>query len=219
MSISRCALAALAAVITTATAAGAQELRPFNNSWFWGLKGGTLTYSTREQGATTTGTFGGDWLITRMRGGLYVSYDMSNFVGRSSLADPTTELGRRQLEVSDLKRVSAAAVAFPMQLGRFRPYAGIGVNLMMLGDVAVVTDPAADDPPPDNALLEQIDDRQSQSALFFMGGAQAQFARIAVFGQASAVPAASRFLLNRQPIVAVEFGVRYNFGSSIDRVR
>jgi hypothetical protein len=52
-----------------------------------------------------------------------------------------------------------------------------------------------------------------------MGGVQAQFGRLAVFGQASVAPASANFLLNNSALGFFEGGVRYNFGSSREGLR
>ncbi len=221
MKFARPLLLSAVALACVSRSASAQDRRTFDNSWFWGLKGGALAFSTPQSGSRTTGTFGGDWLITRTRGGLYLSYDMANFVARGNVPDGGTSSGRRVVEVRDLKRLGAAAMVFPVKRARFRPYAGIGASLALLGDATAITDSLASPPQsgPDQAVLRAIDDRRSEIGLLFIAGGQAEFSRVAVFAQGTLVPGASNFLLNRRPLSTIEFGVRYNIGSSIDRVR
>lgn len=195
----------------------AQSSRPFENSWFWGLQAGTLRFATNAE-SHTVGTFGGDWLITRNTGGLYVSFDMANFTSGARMADSNAGGGFRSLQVNDLRRVGVAGMFFPVKYGQFRPYAGLGMSLDLLGGAAVVTDTtAANTSKPDQTFLSAVDDRRSQVGLMFLGGVQAELARLAIFAQASAVPNAGKFLIGKDPLVALQFGVRYNFGTSIDR--
>lgn len=205
------------ALFVSVTPVSAQTSRPFENSWFWGLKGGTLRFATNDE-SRTVGTIGGDWLITRKTGGLYVSFDMANFVSNARVADANAGGGFREIQVNDLRRVGVAGMIFPVKYGRFRPYGGIGMSLELLGDAAVVTDSTATrTDSPDQTFLSSIDERRSQIGLLFLGGVQAELARLAAFAQASVVPNAGRFLIGRDPLVALQFGVRWNFGTSIER--
>ena len=195
----------------------AQMSRPFENSWFWGVKTGPLRFRTNEE-TRTVGTLGGDWLITRKTGGLYVSFDMANFQTQSRVEDSNAGGGFRLIDVNDLKRISAAGMFFPVKYGIFRPYAGVGMSLDLLGDAFVVTDSAAADADtPDQTFISTVDDRRSQIGLLLLGGAQAELKRFAAFAQASLEPNAGRFLIGRDPLFTIQFGLRFNVGTSIDR--
>jgi hypothetical protein len=200
-----------------ASAAQAQSSRPFENSWFWGVKGGAVRFATNDESRSVP-TIGADWVITRKSGGLYVSFDMANFESHARVADGNAGGGFRPIQVNDLRRVGAAGMFFPVKYGPVRPYAGIGMSLDLLGDAAVVVDTAATaSDNPDQTFLSTVDDRRSQIGLMFMGGAQVEFSRLAAFAQASVVPNAGQFLIGRNPLVALQFGLRYNIGTSIDR--
>ncbi len=214
--IRSCALAALLAAF--AIPLHAQSARPFENSWFWGLKAGSLRISSNAESGRTIGTFGGDWLITRQSGGLYVSFDMANFTSESRVEDSNSGGGFRQLQVNDLRRVGVAGMIFPVKYGVVRPYGGIGMSLELLGDASVLVDSSAvSSDAPDQAFFGTVDERRSQIGLMFLGGAQAEFSRLAAFLQASVVPASGRFLIGRDPLFAMQVGVRYNIGTSIER--
>ena len=60
--------------------------------------------------------------------------------------------------------------------------------------------------------------RTTTSALLTVG-AQAQLARLSVFGQATAMPANRNSLLNSRETYTIEGGIRYNIGSSREGVR
>lgn len=204
-------------LFVSATPVHAQTSRPFENSWFWGVKAGTMRFATNDE-SRTVGTVGADWVITRKTGGLYVSFDMANFESRARVADANAGGGFRDVQLNDLRRVGVAGMIFPVKYGRVRPYGGIGMSLELLGDAAVVTDSTA--PPgdsPDRTFLNAVDDRRSQVGLLFLGGVQAEFRRLAAFAQASVVPNAGRLLIGRDPLIALQFGVRWNFGTSIER--
>jgi len=55
--------------------AAAQEGRQFKDAWFWGVKTGSLVYSSATQSSGSAPLVGGEWLISRSLGGLYLSFD------------------------------------------------------------------------------------------------------------------------------------------------
>jgi hypothetical protein len=196
--------------------ASAQRTRDFEDSWFWGVKAGAATYSAVYGDADAAATFGAEWLITRTHGALYVSVDQANIKATSFVFDPTAELSARPVEVDKLRRVGFAALAFPKRFGRFRPYAGLGLTINLIGDAYPIV--AADEEDVDDAVYDRIDDRKSQAAFLGMGGVQAGFGRAAVFGQVSFIPANKRFLLDDN-LVFFEGGIRYNFGGAREGIR
>jgi hypothetical protein len=72
-----------------------------------------------------------------------------------------------------------------------------------------------------------LDSVQSKKASFsptLIGGLQVRLTRFSVFGQASASPIQQNFFLYNNNSgqaynLSLETGIRYNFGSSIDRAR
>ena len=215
MRMTRLFVAGVFTVALIPAVASAQRVRDFEDSWFWGVKGGISTFSTYGDNETAP-TFGAEWLITRTHGALYASVDQANVEAVSAVFDPTAEGSARLVEVDKLRRVSFAALAFPKRFGRFRPYAGLGIAVNVIGDAWPLL--SAEESDVDDAVYERIDDRKSQAALLAMGGLQAQFGRAAVFGQASLVPANDRFLL-RDSMGFFEFGLRYNFGGAREGIR
>jgi hypothetical protein len=207
----------LIAALATAAAlapvtASAQRPRDFDDSWFWGAKAGVSTFSPTLGGTQSTATYGLDWLITRTRGGLYVSGDESNVSAVSAVLDPSASAGFRSVNVHKLRRIGFAALAFPWTFGRFRPYAGLGLMVSVIGTATPVM--AASETTVDDAVLQRIDDRSSQAGILGMAGLQLQFHKLAVFGQASFSPSSSNFLLNNSALGFYEGGIRYNFGTS-----
>jgi len=204
--------AALFAVALAPSVGSAQSAREFNDSWFWGVKGGVSTFSPTLGSTHSTATYGADWLITRTRGGLYVSYDEANVSAMSAVLDPTSADGFRPVHVSRMHRVGFAALAFPWQFGRVRPYAGLGLTINVIGSATPQL--SASESSVDDAVFQRIDDRRSQAAILGMGGVQVQFHKLAVFGQASVAPSSANFLLNNSALGFFEAGVRYNFGTA-----
>lgn len=195
--------------------ASAQHVRDFEDSWFWGVKGGVSAFSPVYGDTETAATFGADWLITRTRGALYVSFDQTNVNAVSAVFDPTAEGSVRAVGVEKLRRIGFAALVFPKQFGRARPYAGLGLSLNLIGDAYPLVTTEGEQV--DDAVYERIDERKSQAAVLGIGGVQVQLRRVAVFGQASFVPASSRFLLDDAAFF--EFGVRYNFGGAREGIK
>ena len=212
MRTTRLFFAGLVCAVTFTGAASAQESRYFDDGWFWGVKSGVATFSPTLGSSETAATYGGDWLITRNRGGLYVSFDEANVSTISAVLDASTSEGFRPVSVEKLRRIGIAGVVFPKRFGRFRPYAGLGLSMDLVGTAVPMVSGSNDDV--DDAVFDRIEDRRSQAGVLGMAGGQFQFERLAVFGQVSVVPGQSNFLLGDNVLGFFEAGVRYNFGSS-----
>lgn len=210
----RAVAVALVATIVVSASAEAQGVRNFDNSWFWGFKSGVNTFSVPGHGNTSTVDLGIDWLITRTRGGLYVSGNQSIFEKDLEFMDPTSSSGQRTVRVNDMRRITFAAVAFPKHFGGITPYGGIGYMLAVLGDARVFVDSV--NTFPTNAFLDEIERERSRSAVIGLAGLQIRTKRAAIFAQETLIPSSDSFLF-RSVMSFLEFGVRWNFGSSIDR--
>lgn len=210
----RAVAVAMAATLVVSASANAQGMRNFDNSWFWGFKSGINTFSAPGHGNTSTVDLGIDWLITRTKGGLYVSGNQSTFQRDVEVSDPTARRNERTVLVNDLRRISFAAVAFPKHFGGITPYGGIGYMIAVLGDARILVDSA--DTFPNNAFFDKVESRRSRGAVFGMGGVQIQTKRAAIFAQETLLPSNTSFMFS-SVLSFFEFGVRYNFGSSIDR--
>ena len=205
-------IAALVSAALAPSVTSAQKLRDFEDSWFWGVKAGVSTYAPTFGESQSTATYGAEWLITRTRGGLYLSADEANVSATSAVLDPTADGGFRSVRVRKLRRIGFAALAFPWKFGRVRPYAGLGLMLNVIGNADPVS--SASERSVDAAVFQRIDDRRSQAALLGMAGAQMQFHKLAIFGQASVAPSSANFLLNNGALGFFEGGIRYNFGGA-----
>jgi hypothetical protein len=209
----RAVAVALVATIVVSASANAQ-MRNFDNSWFWGFKSGINSFAVPGHGNTSTVDLGIDWLITRTRGGLYVSANQSVFERDLEFLDPTSTTGQRTVRVNDMRRITLAGVAFPRHFGGITPYAGLGFTIAILGDARVFVDSA--NTFPTNAFLDEIERERSRSSAMGMVGVQIQTKRAAIFAQETLIPSNNSFLF-RSVLNFFEFGIRINFGTSIDQ--
>ena len=210
----RAVAVALVATFVVSTSADAQVRRNFDNSWFWGFKSGVNTFSTSRDGNTSTVDLGIDWLITRTKGGLYVSANQSIFERDVDVFDQASTTGERRVRVNDLRRITFAGLAFPKHFGGITPYGGIGYTIAVLGDARIFVD--STNSFPNNAFIDKVESRRSRSSILGMAGVQIQTKRAAIFAQETLLPSTPNFLFT-SVLSFFEFGVRYNFGSAIDR--
>ncbi len=202
-------LALLSAIPATAAA---QDSRPFTDAWFWGVKGGATMARTNVESEVAP-TVGLDWLITRSRGGLYLSLEQAFFDSmRGQVQDQSGAMS--DVTLKNFRRASFALVAFPGSFETVRPYAGLGMALNLVQRARPVDEAFASP-----ELLQRIEERRSRTAVVFMGGVQAAVGRSSVFAQAVAMPTGREFLLNGDNTTyMLEAGVRLNVGSAIERL-
>ena len=215
------AAAALAAALSQSSAA--QDGRQFKDSWFWGIKGGGMLYSSETATNGSAPLVGAEWLITRTNGGLYLSFDQAFFNTTGGFVDrdpDSTAVFLRPVTLKNLRRFTAAAMVFPAQTRTVHPYVGLGISLNQIASASLAG--------PINSQRFPIaqDSIQARKAAFspiFIGGAQYRLQRLSVFAQGTASPSQRSFFLSTAGSTSVnlslEFGGRYNVGSSIDRAR
>jgi hypothetical protein len=205
----------LALMALTPAMSDAQSVRPFTDSWFWGAKVGALAYSTTRIENGFAPSIGGEWLITRNRGALYVSLDRAFFSEQSSISDPTSVTGDRVVNIRDLTRLSFSLLAFPKQYDNLRPYGGVGLALNFIHRAAANEDAFGSA----GFVSERIEDERSRASFQVMAGVQAQLRTMTVFGQIVMLPFDTNFLLNGRSGYSLETGIRWNVGSAIDKIR
>ena len=212
----------IAALITEPSAA--QDGRQFKDAWFWGLKGGSLLYSSAVANSAAAPLIGGEWVISRSRGGLYASYDQlfMNTLGQFVDRDANNSAFFHQVALRNMRRISIAGLVFPMQSVRVHPYGGVGVSFNQVNNAELIN--AASNAGRQAQALDSIQTKRTSFAPLFMGGVQVKLQPASVFGQLTASPIQQNFFLSndtngRAFNLSFEFGVRYNVGSSIDRVR
>jgi hypothetical protein len=213
----RSPLLGLALLAVVPTVGQAQAGRLFEDSWFWGAKTGMMLFSTKAVENAYVPLFGGEWLITRSRGALYVSYDQAFFTENSAIEDLLNTGGQRIVEMTDMRRVTFAALAFPKNLGGIRPYAGVGMALNFIQDA--IPQGSYQSASHQNDIVATVEDQRTRGSVLLMAGVQLQYARLSIFGQGTMMPAHSGFLLNERSTYILEGGVRWNIGSAIEKIR
>lgn len=215
------AVAALLALDVSAVAA--QSTRHFKDSWFWGVKGGGMLYQVQSDAAALAPTTGIDWLITRTNGGLYVAYDYAFFnqtvVVNDSVGPTAFSVDGRTVDLKGMHRMTIAGMLFPMPSYRLQPYVGLGASLSYVANAeprgAYASRLQQD------LVLATIQDFRAVASPLFMLGMQWRLPMISAFGQATATQASPNFFLytGARWRTALEGGIRYNIGSSIDPMR
>ena len=164
---------------------------------------------------------GVDWLITRTHGGLYVSgvAGVLHAARASCSATPTrgsTAASRDRSEEHAEARRGARWASRATISGFIRTSASASRSSEIVD--AQAEGPFATTDQSDFADEVISNERASFSPLFIAGG-QYRLTRCSVFGQATLSPAQQNFILyNGRPFnFGYEFGLRYNFGTSIDR--
>lgn len=233
------ALAVAALIALDVSAAAAQPTRGFKNSWFWGAKAGAMMYSAYSDPAALAPVIGGDWLITRSTGGLYLSFDHTIFnqsVAVNDSVHPDDACGDRtdprpvcrEVVLKGMRRFSMAGMIFPMQSSFLQPYIGLGAAISHIAspEPDTVAFSAVFGVPYRNAeqfLLVHGTVTQFRTSVtpLLMLGTQIRLPLISAFGQVTVSPAHQNFLLSsdRPYRLTLEGGARYNIGSSIDRMR
>lgn len=216
-------VAVAALVALAASAADAQPTRNFKDSWFWGLKGGAIFYQVQSDPDGSLSPLAGvDWLITRTRGGLYASFDHTFFTDKVVFVNDSlspVDTVPRTVFLSGMRRFSLAGVFFPYQRKYIQTYAGLGATLNQIAKaepVGTYRTPAQERLVA--ATIRQF--RTSATPLVVVGG-QLRLFYMSAFGQATFSPATSQFFLftGNNWRSSFEAGVRYNIGTSIDRMR
>jgi hypothetical protein len=109
-----------------------------------------------------------------------------------------------------------------MQSAKYHPYAGFGMTLNQIGGATFNT--AFSNPVRYQIALDSVQSKKASFSPVVMGGLQVRLQRFSVFGQVAASPVQQGFFLYNSEggpafSMSLETGIRYNFGSSIDRAR
>ena len=195
--------------------AAAQDSRNFDNSWFWGAKAGVMTFWTTRVSHAPAPEVGAEWLLTRHRGGLLVGLSQGFFEEQSSIYDPSAANQDRTVNMKNMRRFELNLVGFPQQWGAIRPYVGAGFSfaqILSATPVGVTAGSAQAD-----TISSNIEAVRTSTMPQFLAGGQLQMGRMGVFAQGVMMFPQRGFLFNNNETYMIEGGIRYNFGSSIDR--
>jgi len=215
------AASGFAALLSSPSAA--QDGRQFKDAWFWGVKAGGLTYASEATTSSAAPLVGAEWLITRSRGGLYLSFDQAFLSTTGGFIDRDPDsVFTRNVSLKNLRRFTTAAMIFPAQSRNLHPYAGMGLIFNQIASAGLqggVTNPARY-----SIALDSIQSKKAGFTPVFIGGLQARLRHFSVFAQGTASPSQQAFFLysnngGRSFGFSLEGGVRYNIGSAIDRAR
>jgi hypothetical protein len=189
----------------------------FDNSWFWGAKGGVTSFNAGA-GRVSAPTIGGEWLITRSKGALYISGEQSFFDETGGVFDQSVSGSVRDVKISDMRRYAIGLLAFPVTWGELRPYAGLGVAI----NVIQSADPTGTylNAQTQTLVFDRVAEQTSKVSAVLTAGAQLQFGRTALFGQVSSMPTRANFLLSGSNYTFVlEGGLRYNLATAIEALK
>ena len=216
-------LAVAALVVVDVSAASAQSTRHFHDSWFWGAKVGAMAYQVQSNTGGLAPMAGVDWLITRKHGGLYVAGDYSVFSEQVMVNDSINPIdvtpGGRATDIEDMFRLTFAGMLFPLENQRFSPYIGMGMTLSSI--VGANAQGTYVNRTQENLVLTTIQNFKTTVQPNLITGAQLRLPFVSIFGHATVTRSNNTFFLFTEPSwrMTFETGVRYNIGSSIDRLR
>jgi hypothetical protein len=216
--MTRTLMAAMAMVAASAQIGSAQMGRSFKDAWFWGVKVGGMDYNSSTTTHQQAPMGGVDWLITRNRGGLYVSYSQALFTDQAGiLLEGDTAV--HVINLKNLRRVDVAAMIFPGTSLYAQPYAGVGISVKQINSA----EPAdlSSFSSPDQLANAQAFVMQLRTAAspYFIVGTQLRMPFFSLFFQGTASPAnKNMFLYNGKSFhLTYEGGIRLNVGSSIEK--
>ena len=203
-----------------AHSSAAQEGRQFKDAWFWGVKGGATSFNSAATSRGGAPLVGADWLITRSRGGLYLSFDQAFFTTQGGFVDRDVDsVFVRPVDLTNMRRFTMAAMVFPMQTRTMHPYAGFGLSFNQVAAAALLT--GATSGQRYQVALDSIQSRKTAFSPILIAGVQSQRKRFSLFVQGTASPTQQAFFLSNSGgsafNVSLELGARYNVGTSIDR--
>ena len=210
-------LVATAALSLVPQRATAQQASSIQDSWLWGAYGGRTTIPTAIA-TTNAPTIGIDWVITRSRYALNVFADQSYFDAVSTIPDYPSAAARR-VDIQDMRRVGFAGMIFTPEIGMVKPYFGFGFSFNFIKQAtpegSFFSTPQARD-----TVLKRIESSRAEGKAFGEFGVMATYRRFAPFAQYIVMPSKGKgtWFLNGDGFTNLwQVGLRYNFGSSIEK--
>lgn len=217
--ISRLGRALTLAALFPVVAAAQQADTPIENSWFWGAGGGRLSFPTYFHRIDAP-MISADWLITRQRWAIDFYGSQAYFTDSSTVTDPNSS-GLRKASITDLRRVGFQGLVFLPNWKWFRPYAGVGYSFNFINKAAPIgtffNSAAARD-----SAQKRVNDARAATKLTASAGIMATWRRFAPYAQYTMMPSkgSGSWLVNGDGSTWFwEAGLRYNFGTSIEKLR
>jgi hypothetical protein len=192
---------------------------PSRDAWYWGINGGAMMFDAGfdQAQSVTAPSVGAEWFIMRQRFALRVTIQQAFFEKQAAVFDTTVTSGARPVDVKDWRRYAVEVYATPSGNGTLIPYAGGGIALNVLQNATPVGSFTSAESLEE--VHDDVDAFSTRASLVWTVGAQLSLGSAAIFGQASAMPTRNNFLLNRsQYTIMFEGGIRYSFGSAIERL-
>lgn len=208
-------LTALLPVVSSAQQASA----PFENSWYWGAGGGRISFPTYFHRVDAP-MIAADWMITRNRWALDVYGSQAYFSDSSTVADPNSS-GLRKASITDLRRVGFQGMVFLPKYRIVRPYVGFGFSFNFVNQAKPIgsffTDAAAK-----AAAEKRVNDARALTKSTYAAGVMVTWRRFAPYAQYTMMPTkgSGDWLINGDGSTSFwEAGLRYNFGSAIEKMK
>jgi len=147
-----------------------------------------------------------------------VSYSQALFNDVSGIVmegDTTVHL----VNLKNMRRLDIAAMVFPGGGIYARPYGGIGVSVKQINSAEIADYTSFSTPDQLAAAQSFIMQLRTAASPYFVGGLQLRLIGFSFFMQGTASPAnKNAFLYNGKAFhLTYEAGLRYNFGSSIEK--
>jgi hypothetical protein len=188
------------------------------DAWYWGVNSGAMLFDAGFDAPEmiTAPMIGGEWFVTRDRFAVRLSIAQAFFDTQASVFDPTVAGAARPVDVQDWRRYAVEVYAMPRGDKFFLPYGGAGFALNVLQNVTPVGSFASEESL--TQVFTDVDRFSTRASLIFAAGGQFNFGRSAIFVEANAMPTQHLFLLNRSAYtIGLEAGIRYTWGSAIER--
>lgn len=218
-----CRLALTALVVALVARPAAAQSNERDHRWYWGAQAGGFLYQTNAQGYYFDPVIGAHWLITGKRSALYIGGEQAFFLteSRATVADPNSGTGLRDATFSQVRRLFAGILIFPLQK-RIEPFAGGGFAIMTVQDPTVdcsgTTPNSTCANANDQAVAQSaVDDAGSKGFAWIMGGVQINIGKMAVYGHYMLTSAASGFLISGSTHT-IQGGIRYSLGTAKEDV-
>jgi hypothetical protein len=195
----------------------AQKATSIQDSWLWGAYGGYASIPT-VIATTNAPTVGIEWVITRTRYALNVFADQSYFNGISTVADYPTSAVRR-VDIQDMRRVGFAGMIFTPEISVIKPYFGFGYSFNFIKQAtpqgSTFSSAAARD-----TVLKRVENSRAEGKVFGEFGVMGTYRRFSPFAQYVVMPTKGKgsWFVNGDGFTNMwQLGLRYNFGSAIEK--